>query len=492
MISWSKSLILQQKYVPTRILNIKAEKIAHGLEEKNRLSAEKVIVSYTNEDKILAGFQKAVKERDAKFRNEVARVAEESQAEAVATHHYNNNGDPDDPKFQDFAAENIKPKKQLETHFQKVTEEKSENVESHIDHEVDEITGTTSQQEHRISTKRTNVALNSNIKSENVHIVKDAKEKRSKVHDASELQKYIQGNDFVEARDAAKKRAEAVEARIFRRVGETAESNTTAAIKTEKMTKNAILKSSKPKLAAGLRDNSPENLDHYLDHSPTDLKDYMQSPAYLKMRAAAERKDEIYAEDREKRLKHLRSKVDQSSEASNEKAAASNSAGRSSTHDERGNALEKNAQTDSHSEPASTHSPTRARRMKPFLAEDEDSEPQSEIPEDERSDEEPPEEPEDVPTTGTPEGEGLGEENSIRRRTKYAQEKAAARRAGEDHYVSNSGGSTGKLPAQEVKLGSKASKLSELRNYMQSKEFQQQESKARARSVVAQKLRVHP
>ena len=48
------------------MFTINAERIAHGLEENNRINAEKVIVSYTREDKILAGFQKAVKERDAR------------------------------------------------------------------------------------------------------------------------------------------------------------------------------------------------------------------------------------------------------------------------------------------------------------------------------------------------------------------------------------------------------------------------------------------
>ena len=473
------------------LFTLNAEKIAHGLEEKNRINAEKVIVSYTREDKILEGFQKAVKERDEKFRNEVARVAKESAAEAAATHHYDNHGDPDDPKYDGNIPREITSNRPLKSRLEKVVEQKSEKVESHINHEVEEITGEEQPKSAGNKIGIHTIKKNGQMKNAVVTSIKHLKEKHSSVRDASEMQRYMDSKAFDEARSVAERRAEAVESNILKHDSkiENVEGSVTRkpseiSQPAESKMVDAIKSRSKP-VANHQVKTLPENLKQYFDGAPQDLKDYMKSPAYLKIRAAAERQSEIYAEEHANRVSEKTVLRRPSIETIAKPAVVARSKAASAALHSRKIETETRplSALSSHIAIAVAHRSalkgTHAKKSEPAGDDDKD---EPEVPEEpqEEPDEDPPEEPEDVPTQGTPEGGGLGEENQVRRSSGFARQAPT---------IHGPGAASRGVIIEEGRLV-KESKLSELRSYMNSQKFKQAEAEARARLQTASTLSV--
>jgi len=504
-------LYQHQKNIPATMFTINAERIAHGLEEKNRINAEKVIVSYTREDKILAGFQKAVKERDAQFRDEVAQAAKESEAEEAATHHFDNNGDPDDPKYKYEIAHSITPKQEIKSKFEQASEQKSEKVESHIDHEVAEITG-----ENQVG------SVKNAIKPKRIHVEpakkklsvlsrddKSKDEKSRPIRTAEDLEKYMHSPSYHEARAAAKKKADAAENAIASRLENAERKKDTPAAKLSEASQNLNKASSLNTIKSKLSHDQevlPEDLEKYSEHAPIDLKDYMKSPEYLKIRSSAERASERYYEERARRLEQKKTLMTNAAAKPEGEGADSQSTGptasgnqesemqiKTEENSKKFTGLDHNKNGEEHLAKASTLAGTQAHRQvsKPSLADDDDSdEPEDEdAPKDEPEEPSEPDDPtEDVPSGNVPEGEGLGEENQIRKTREFTKESHGGRvvQVKEGPNTPTTKQLADSYTAHEATVGdqrTKESKLQLLRHFMETNEFKQQEYEARSESA---------
>ena len=250
-----------------------ADRIAQGLEKKNARNADKVIVSYTHEDKILAGFQQEVKARDAMFRHEVAQAAQEGEQKEQAAQHYDNQEDPDDPHYKLLDSRRVQEARS-KSPAQLLKEEMSRTVQSHIDQQVAEITG--------------EGAAAKSMERSPQPVLKPAVKVHSAAKAVKPLAAKVQGSAVERAEQSALRKAQVAEARTENQAATARHAatekpvvhNETAAVDEDSDEKDL-----------------PVNLQKFEVTAPGTLADYMRSPEYRRIRAAAERAGEKYDQE---------------------------------------------------------------------------------------------------------------------------------------------------------------------------------------------------